>query len=37
MASLAVLGLVTSWNDYFTPLIFLINKQQSIVSSGIKG
>lgn len=36
MASLSVLALVTSWNDYFNPLIFLINKRKFTVSLGIR-
>ena len=35
MASLAILALVTSWNDYFNPLIFIVNKSKYTVSLGI--
>ena len=36
MASLAVLALVSSWNDYFNPLIFLVSPQKYTVSLGIR-
>lgn len=36
MASLAILTLVSSWNDYFDPLIFLINKSKYTLSLGIR-
>lgn len=35
MASLAILALVTSWNDYFNPLIFIVSKNKYTVSLGI--
>ena len=35
MASLAILALVSSWNDYFNPLIFIVNKHKYTVSLGI--
>ena len=36
LASLAVLALVTSWNDYFNPLIFVITPAKYTVSLGIR-
>lgn len=36
LASLAVLALVTSWNDYFNPLIFIITPAKYTVSLGIR-
>lgn len=36
MASLAILTLVSSWNNYFDPLIFLINKSKYTLSLGIR-
>lgn len=36
LASLAVLALVNSWNDCFTPLIFVITPAEYMVSLGIR-
>lgn len=36
MASLAVLSLVSTWNDYFDPLIFLVNKRKYTLSLAIR-
>lgn len=36
MASLAILALVSAWNDYFNPLIFIVSKSKYTVSLGIK-
>lgn len=36
LASLAVLALVNSWNDYFNPLIFVITPAKYTVSLGIR-
>ncbi len=35
LASLAILALVSSWNDYFNPLIFIVSKSKYTVSLGI--
>ena len=35
MASLAILALVSAWNDYFNPLIFIVSKNKYTVSLGI--
>ena len=36
MVSLAILGFIASWNEYLSPLIFLINKQFYTVALGIR-
>jgi multiple sugar transport system permease protein len=36
LISLAILGFIGSWNDYFTPMIFLIKKNLYTVSLGIQ-
>ena len=36
MATLTVLALVSSWNDYFNPLIFIVNSKKYTVSLGVK-
>lgn len=36
IVSLAILGFIASWNEYLSPLIFLINKQFYTVALGIR-
>ncbi len=36
MISLGILGFTTAWNEYLSPLIFLINKQNYTISQGIR-
>ena len=36
IASLIIINFITSWNDYFSPLIFLINNKMFTVSLGIR-
>ena len=36
MVSLAILGFIASWNEYLSPLIFLIDKKYYTVAQGIR-
>jgi multiple sugar transport system permease protein len=36
LISLAILGFISTWNDYFTPMIFLVRKNLYTVSLGIQ-
>jgi multiple sugar transport system permease protein len=36
LVSLSILGFISTWNDYFTPLIFLVRKELYTVSLGIQ-
>jgi multiple sugar transport system permease protein len=36
LLSLSILGFIGTWNDYFTPLIFLVKKELYTVSLGIQ-